>query len=70
MKPSMVKSGMKNTNWFNWSRYCRDRSIACSKQEFDFLKIGNTKGQFVVAHKNGLKHFETNERNQNGIKGP
>ena len=31
--------------------YCRDRSIACSKEEFDFLiSWKQAKGQFVIAH--------------------
>ena len=31
--------------------YCRDRSIACSEQEFDFLiSWKQAKGQFVIAH--------------------
>jgi hypothetical protein len=36
--------------------YCRDRSIACSKQEFDFLQDWKAqKGQFVVAHEKWIE---------------
>ena len=36
--------------------YCRDRSIACSKEEFDFLiSWKQQKGQFVMAHYKWIK---------------
>ena len=36
--------------------YCRDRSIACSKEEFSFLiQWKQAKGQFVIAHRNWIK---------------
>jgi hypothetical protein len=36
--------------------YCRDRSIACSKEEFNFLiSWKQAKGQFVIAHRNWIK---------------
>ena len=36
--------------------YCRDRSIACTKEEFNFLiSWKQAKGQFVVAHRNWIK---------------
>ena len=36
--------------------YCRDRSIACSKLEFDFLiQWKQHKGQFVIAHQKWIK---------------
>ena len=36
--------------------YCRDRSIACSKEEFDFLiSWKQAKGQFVIAHHKWIK---------------
>jgi len=36
--------------------YCRDRSIACSKEEFDFLiSWKQAKGQFVIAHQKWIK---------------
>ena len=35
--------------------YCRDRSIACEKSEFDFLiSLKNAKAQFVMAHENWI----------------
>ena len=35
--------------------YCRDRSIACEKSEFDFLiSWKNAKAQFVMAHENWI----------------
>ena len=35
--------------------YCRDRSIACEKSEFDFLiSWRNAKAQFVMAHENWI----------------
>jgi len=36
--------------------YCRDRSIACTEQEFNFLiSWKQAKGQFVIAHQNWIK---------------
>ena len=36
--------------------YCRDRSIACDKSEFDFLiSWKQAKGQFVIAHEKWIK---------------
>ena len=36
--------------------YCRDRSIACTKQEFNFLiSWKQAKGQFVIAHQKWIK---------------
>jgi len=36
--------------------YCRDRSIACTEQEFNFLiKWKQAKGQFVIAHQKWIK---------------
>ena len=36
--------------------YCRDRSIACSEEEFNFLiSWKQAKGQFVIAHRNWIK---------------
>ena len=36
--------------------YCRDRSIACTEQEFNFLiEWKQAKGQFVIAHRNWIK---------------
>ena len=36
--------------------YCRDRSIACTKEEFNFLiKWKQAKGQFVIAHHKWIK---------------
>ena len=36
--------------------YCRDRSIACSEQEFNFLiSWKQAKGQFVIAHQKWIK---------------
>jgi len=36
--------------------YCRDRSIACSKEEFNFLiSWKQAKGQFVIAHQKWIK---------------
>ena len=36
--------------------YCRDRSIACSKEEFNFLiSWKQAKGQFVIAHHKWIK---------------
>jgi hypothetical protein len=36
--------------------YCRDRSIACSEQEFKFLiSWKQAKGQFVIAHQKWIK---------------
>jgi hypothetical protein len=36
--------------------YCRDRSIACTKQEFDYLiSWKQAKGQFVIAHQKWIK---------------
>jgi hypothetical protein len=36
--------------------YCRDRSIACSKEEFNFLiSWKQAKGQFIMAHRNWIK---------------
>ena len=36
--------------------YCRDRSIACSEQEFNFLiSWKQAKGQFVIAHEKWIK---------------
>ena len=36
--------------------YCRDRSIACTEQEFNFLiSWKQAKGQFVIAHRNWIK---------------
>ncbi len=36
--------------------YCRDRSIACDKSEFDFLiSWKQAKGQFVIAHQKWIK---------------
>ena len=36
--------------------YCRDRSIACSNEEFNFLiSWKQAKGQFIMAHRNWIK---------------
>ena len=36
--------------------YCRDRSIACTKEEFSFLiQWKQHKGQFVIAHQKWIK---------------
>ena len=36
--------------------YCRDRSIACTEQEFNFLiSWKQAKGQFVIAHQKWVK---------------
>ena len=35
--------------------YCRDRSIACSEEEYNFLVLENRKGQFVMAHEKWVK---------------
>ena len=36
--------------------YCRDRSIACTEQEFNFLiQWKQAKGQFVIAHQKWIK---------------
>ena len=38
------------------SNYCRDRSIACTEQEFNFLvSWKQAKGQFVIAHHKWIK---------------
>ena len=50
--------------------YCRDRSIACDKSEFDFLiSWKQQKSAFVMAHSKWIESiFETDERNQVRIK--
>jgi len=36
--------------------YCRDRSIACTQEQFELLKCWKqAKGQFVIAHRNWIK---------------
>ena len=36
--------------------YCRDRSIACTKEEFNYLvSWKQAKGQFVIAHQKWIK---------------
>ena len=51
--------------------YCRDRSIACSKLEFDFLiQWKQAKGQFVMAHYKWIKSvLEQMKEIKIGLKG-
>ena len=51
--------------------YCRDRSIACSEQEFNFLiSWKQAKGQFVIAHQKWIKSIlEQMKEIKIGLKG-